>query len=535
MRLRQSLKGATNWLVLVVMFGSAGIALPPRSAAQQDRALAGAVQKVMDRPEYKHANFGIEFYALDSGAVVYAVNADKMFVPASTTKILTEGALLSTLGRNYRFHTRIYATGPIDRKGRLKGDLILVASGDPNLSNRIQPDNTLAFVDEDHSYGGPALATDPLTVVKSLAKQIRDRGIRRVDGRVLIDTSLFPDGPREGGTNVVMSSIMVNDNVIDVVARPGTKAGDALAVTTSPQTGYAHFVNHATTTAAGTPPTFNDPEFTNNSDGSVNIMLSGSLPLGIEPQTVSIGVPAPTLFAEWVLRESLVAEGVELKGPVITTLPDFAPLTRFYTEQNQIAEHVSLPLAEEIKVTLKVSQNLHAGMGPYLLGAIAGKESKDPLKKGFELEHAFLQGANLDLSGAAQGDGAGGDWADLFSPDFMCHYLAYWTTRPDYEVFFHALPVLGKDGTLAKIQKDNPGAGHVFAKTGTFGSEDKLNGRGMLNGKGLAGYVITKSGRKLAFAAYVNHVALPAEPEAAQTVAGQALGEIAAAAYDAGL
>ena len=62
---------------------------------------------------------------------------------------------------------------------------------------------------------------------------------------------------------------------------------------------------------------------------------------------------------------------------------------------------------------------------------------------------------------------------------------------------------------LAAIQKDSVGAGHVFAKTGTFGSEDKLNGKGMLNAKGLAGYVTTKSGERLAFAAYVNHVALP--------------------------
>ncbi len=117
----------------------------------------------------------------------------------------------------------------------------------------------------------------------------------------------------------------------------------------------------------------------------------------------------------------------------------------------------------------------------------------------------------------------------------MCSYLAYWAGRRDYDVFFRALPILGKDGTLAKIQTANPGAGHVFAKTGTFDSEDRLNGKTMLNGKGLAGYVITKSGRKLAFAVYVNHVALPDVPDAAQTIGGQALGEIAAAAYDAEL
>jgi len=200
-----------------------------------------------------------------------------------------------------------------------------------------------------------------------------------------------------------------------------------------------------------------------------------------------------------------------------------------------VAEHVSPPLAEEVKITLKVSQNLHAGMGPYYLGLLAANDKKDPLRAGFKVEREFLKQARLDLSGASQGDGAGGDWADLFSPDFVVHYLAYWHTRADFEIFFKALPILGKDGTLAKIQTANPAAGHVFAKTGTFGSDDKLNGRLMLNGKGLAGYVVTKSGKTLAFAAYVNHTALPEDPEGAQQVAGQALGEIAAAAYDADL
>src|SRR4029077_20098136 len=237
----------------------------------------------------------------------------------------------------------IYRTGPVDKHGALKGDLILVASGDPNLSNRIQPDGTLAFVDEDHSYDGPALAGDPLMVIKQLAKDVAAKGIRKIEGRVLIDTSLFPDGPREGGTEVVMSSIMVNDNVIDVVAKPGAKVGEPLTLTTSPQTTYAHFTSHATTTSAGTPPSFNDPEFDTNSDGSVNITLSGTLPVGIEPQTVSIGVPSPTIFAQWVLRESLAAEGIEIKSPLITVQPDFAPLAHNYTPENQIAKHISLP------------------------------------------------------------------------------------------------------------------------------------------------------------------------------------------------
>src|SRR5467141_2334072 len=243
-------------LLLLVLF------LPILQArAQSEASLAQRIQKVISRPEFAHANFGIEFYSLDTGKVIYALNADKLFVPASTTKILTEGTLLAKLGADYRFHTRVYRTGPINSKGKLKGDLILVASGDPNLSNRIQPDGTLAFVDQDHSYAGPALPGDPLLVIKQLAKDVAAKGIHKIEGRVLIDTTLFPDGPREGGTNVVMSSIMVNDNVIDLLAKPGVKVGDPIVLDSLPQTSYIRIVNHVLTSPADSKPSLESPIF----------------------------------------------------------------------------------------------------------------------------------------------------------------------------------------------------------------------------------------------------------------------------------
>lgn len=505
------------------------------ACAQADNSLAQRIQKIISRPEFVHANFGIEFYSLETDKVVYSHNGNKLFVPASTTKTLTEGTVLAKLGADYRFHTRVFHTGAIDKHGTLKGDLILVASGDPDLSNRIQPDGTLAFVDEDHSYQGPALPGDPLVVIKELAKGVAAKGIRKIEGRVLIDTSLFPDGPREGGTDVVMSSIIINDNVIDLVGTPGAKAGDPVGLRISPETSYMKFTNRLTTSTAGTKPSVDASQPVSNPDGSVTVILTGSLPVGSQPQPGSVAVPSPTRFGETVFREALAGAGIQLKKEPAAAPADFSAYTRSYTAENQVAEHVSPPLSEDIKVTLKVSQNLHAGMGPYLLGTLVAKDTKDPLDAGFHVEHDFLQAANLDLSGSGQGDGAGGDWADLFSPDFMVHYLAYWSTRPDYQTFFKALPILGKDGTLAKIQTDSPAAGHVFAKTGTFGSEDRLNSKLMLNGKGLVGYVITKDGKKLAFAAYLNHLTLPPDMEAAQTIGGQTLGEIAAAAYDADL
>ncbi|MGC1485674.1 MAG: D-alanyl-D-alanine carboxypeptidase/D-alanyl-D-alanine-endopeptidase [Candidatus Acidiferrum sp.] len=532
---RRFLSSFTTFCSVAFCLAVPFLVAPNALRAQSSASLADRIQKVMDRPEFAHANFGIEFYSLETGKVIYSFNANKLFVPASTTKTLTEGTVLAKLGADYRFHTVVYRTGPIDKKGTLKGDLVLVASGDPDLSNRIQPDGTLAFVDEDHSYGGPALPGDPLAVIKELAKAVAAKGIHKIEGHVLVDASLFPDGGREGGTGVVISSIVVNDNVIDLVATPGAKIGDPVSLTVSPKTAYAIFVNHLTTSAAGAKPDIQDPTGVTNADGTVIVTLTGTLPVGAQPLTAPYAVPSPTKFADTVLRESLAAAGIEIKAPSKSAVPDFKSLAHLYTPDNQVAEHVSLPLAEEIKVTLKVSQNLHASMGPSLLGTLIAKDFADPVHAGFKIERTFLQDAKLDLSGASQGDGEGGDWADLFSPDFIARYMAYWSTRPDFSIFFKGLPILGKDGTLAKIQVNNPAAGHVFAKTGTFGSEDKLNGKMMLNGKGLAGFVITASGQKLAFAAYVNHVTLPNDPDAAQEVGGQALGEIAAAAFDAPL
>ena len=146
-------------------------------------------------------------------------------------------------------------------------------------------------------------------------------------------------------------------------------------------------------------------------------------------QTGAYAVPSPTGFATAALRECVASEGIKIAPPKSSQAPDFAVLKKNYTPDNAVAEHVSPPLSADVKVTLKVSQNLHASMGLYYLGLLSAKASKDVLNAGFKVENEFLKAAQLDLNGASQGDGAGGDWADLFTPDFMCRYLSYWKTR----------------------------------------------------------------------------------------------------------
>lgn len=496
--------------------------------------LSNRIQALMNQPQFAHAHFGVEICDLESGKRVYALNENKFFIPGSTTKLLTMGTALELLGQDYRFHTRVYWTGKLKSHGVLEGDVVLVASGDPNLSGRIQADGTLAFENEDHSYGGldsKGLDGDPLLVIGQLADQIAAKGIQKVKGRVLVDATLFPEGARELGTGVVISPIVVNDNVVDVVARPGPTEGSPVQLQIRPETAYLRFVNRAITGGAGSRPEIDYDDGLLLPDGTRTVTVSGSLPLGRPAAMYSYPVPEPSRFAAVALAEALRKRGVEVAQSDAGPAVDFKSLAANYNADHLLAEHVSPPLAEEIKVTLKVSQNLHASMTPFSLGAILAHAAKNIDQAGFDRENAFLTKAGLDLGGASQGDGAGGD--AYFTPDFMVRYLTYMAAQPDFPVFRRALPVLGRDGTLFKIETNSPAAGHVFAKTGTLDFYDAVNKKLMIAGKGLAGYIDTAAGHRLVFAAYVNMVEVSADdPEAINEIPGELLGKIAAAAYE---
>jgi N-acyl-D-amino-acid deacylase len=504
--------------------------------SQGTEKLEDRIQKIMARPEYAHSTFAIEFLSLDSGKVIYRWNADKLVVPGSTTKLLTEGTALELLGSDYRFHTRVYRTGQLKADGTLEGDIVLVASGDPNLSGRILPDGTLGFENEDHSYGGvdsKGVGSDPVLVIHELAQQIVQKGVKRLQGRVLVDAHLFPEGTRELGTGVVISPIVVNDNVIDVIASPGVTEGSPIVLQISPKTSYVQFINKATTRKADSKADVNYSDEKTNADGTHSVTVTGNIPLGKPVGMMSYPVPEPSRFAETVFTEALRENGVAIKSVEQNATPDFKALSSNYVDQNLLAEHISPPLREEVKVTLKVSQNLHASMTPYLLGALLSHADKNIDQAGFDLEHDFLKRNGLDLTAASQSDGAGGN--ALFTADFIAQYLLFMSKQENFADFQRGLPIMGRDGTLAKIQTDSAAAGHVFAKTGTYLVGNSLNKNLMVTGKGLSGYMETSSGQKLVLALYVNNVGVPEDSELVQKIVGGALGEIASAAYDSQL
>ncbi len=236
-------------------------------------------------------------------------------------------------------------------------------------------------------------------------------------------------------------------------------------------------------------------------------------------------VPEPARFAMMTFAEALQEKGIGAKVNLLAS-PDFDALASSYTVENRVAEHVSPPLSEEAKVTLKVSQNVHANMMPFVIGAAFGQPGERADRAGLGLIRKWYQEAGLDLDAVVQNDGAGG--SAMFTPDFVVRFLTYMSRQSFFPEYLKALPVLGKDETQPALRMAVDG--HVFAKGGSQAQLDILNSRMFMSAKGLVGYIMAPNGRKLTFTVYLGNIPITSAGD--MNKPDQALGEIVSAAYD---
>lgn len=506
-------------------------------AGRADDLLADRIGKVIDAPEYKHAHWGILIEDLAEGETVYALNADKLFAPASTTKLFSVAAALDELGADYRFETPLYTRGEVDADGELDGDLVLVASGDLSLGGRtiLEDDSTgggdgatndqsgrIAFKNYDHTYAdfSPSAEitdTDPTAGLRALARQVAEAGIRRVRGDVLIDDRLFDTARGSGSGPSLLTPIMVNDNLIDLVVTPA-KVGSRAEVVCRPQTTAWSIDAQVKTVAADL-----ELRITVSSPGDRRIVVRGQVPAGRKPLVRIFAVEEPATFARALLIEVLERQGVTVAAsPLSANRPDALPGRDAYAELRRVATLKSPRFAESAKLILKVSHNLHASTLPLLLAARHGERT---LEQGLRRQHDFLARAGVDVESISFGGAAGGDRADYVTPRAAVQLLRHMTTRDDFTDYLAALPILGVDGTLVTAVDDNsPARGQVQAKTGTLLWHNSMNARYLLTSKALAGYLTTAGDRRLVFALYVNNVHLASSADAARI--GRELGRL---------
>jgi len=476
------------------------------SPARADDALSAKIDAVLNGPDYKHSRWGVLVVDSENGRTLYEQNPDQLFAPASVTKLYTCAAALCVLGADHRFETPVYQRGEV-ADGRLHGDLILVGQGDLTLGSRAGAAGKLLFKNNDHIYADwlstrtELVDADPLAGLVELARQVKESGVRQVDGDVLIDDRLFAKSRGSGSGPGVVTPILVNDNIIDVLITPASKAGDPATATFRPETSYAQIELQVETVGQGKP-----VKIGTAGAGPQSFVLRGQIPVGAKPVVRICPMEDPAGFARALFIESLRRAGVAVKASVHQSPTADLPDKDLYKELKRVALLKSPPLSEMLKVTLKVSHNLYASTLPLL---IAAKNGKSTLAEGLHLERRPLADLGVDVEAMSLESGAGGGIADRVTPRTTVQLLQGMAKRPDWSVYKAALPVLGVDGTLVNsVSEDSPARGKVSAKTGTYDDDDLLNRRPLLRAKSLAGSMFTAKGRQLTLAIFVNDVPL---------------------------
>src|SRR5712692_5601526 len=110
-------------------------ALPAPPASPAFSALARDIDAILTQPALEHSYWGVLVKSLKSGDTLYALNPRKLMMPASNMKIVTLAAAAERLGWDYTYETQVFAAGEIE-SGVLRGDLIVVGSGDPSVTDK---------------------------------------------------------------------------------------------------------------------------------------------------------------------------------------------------------------------------------------------------------------------------------------------------------------------------------------------------------------------------------------------------------------
>lgn len=433
------------------------------ASAQAGDGLARAVEACLKADGMAHATVSVCVYDAAKGLPLYAHDAQRALPAASVQKVLATGVALSRLGAGHRFTTRLLMQGEVDRDGVLHGDLVIVGGGDPLLG----------------SYRYKQTSHDSLFARWTAA--LKSRGVRRVDGRVAYDASIFTDANRHDtwqhgdvgnyyGSGA--SGLTFHENMYFVYFGAGSAVGEpASVVRTAPKNMSLVEDCRVLTGQAGS----GDQVVVYGLEDSRERLYTGTVPLGSRDFPVRASLPCPPrtcadLFAVY-LRQHGVSVGHEA-----------APAASPAGEARTVSEYSSPELHLIARYTNQTSNNVYAEcLFKYLGHTMAGEGSFDGGARAVE---QWLDGHGVERGGVRIVDGSGLSRLNTVTTDFLCRYLAVMHREPCRDVFVQSL------------RSSSTQASHRY-KTGSM---DGLRAQ--------AGYLVAH-GRTLAYAVIITGYACP--------------------------
>ncbi|BBM86547.1 D-alanyl-D-alanine carboxypeptidase/D-alanyl-D-alanine endopeptidase [Candidatus Uabimicrobium amorphum] len=425
------------------------------------------IRTLLNDPAIASAHVGVHIENLETGEIVYSQNPYKLFLPASNLKVVTTACALSLLGPDYQYETKLYTDGKIDN-GILQGNLYIRGCGDPTIN--------------EHHY------EEKSHVFRSWANTLKQMGIRKVQGQVIGDVTVFGNAEIGYGWEkddliyyygAKTSSLTFNDNCIDLVISPASEVGKLAIVTQKPLPDYLKTHNHVTTSVKDSSRSLKymrDSAF-------AGLKVSGQMPVGADAKIFSTAVPNPADFFLANVLQTFNKQGIHCEKYTISQAVD-------YTNKKPLFTHKSPPLRDIIKIINKQSNNLYAETVWKTMGLEIGGSRNNVV----EVEKKFLEKLGIAAEDIFIVDGSGLSRHNMIAPQQMIQILKYMHRSPHAQVFRDSLAIGGKDGTLRNRWRNNEAAGSIFGKSGYLTRVITL-----------CGYVYSKAGGKYAFSIMVNN------------------------------
>lgn len=477
---------AAAWFLLTL--SPIPYSLTPVAAAQP--SLTAQIDALLDVPAYEDAHWGVQVVNLETGQTLYRRDEGKLFIPASTQKLLTTAAALDLLGPTFRYVTPLYLDGRVEGS-TLIGNLVVRGVGDPTIGGRYtEGDKTLTF--------------------RAWADALRARGITRITGNVLGDDDVFDEtalGPAWSWDDLPfyyaaeIAGLSYNEGTVELLVE-ATTPGQPTQITWEPaMTPYVQVENTSQTAAAGTP---YDEGYARDLSGNT-ITVSSTVAAGRQ-DFEAIAVHNPTAYFAQVLLETLEAQGIEVDGQAFDA-DALSDMPFDYAQMTTLASHASPTLAEiardvNVRSNNLAAEHLFKTLGAQIYPALSEAQEDDApevgsFQAGALATRAFLGRAGVDTSRVRVRDGSGLSYQNLVRPADFTALLTYMDRHPEPAVraaFFDSLPVGGRDGTIARRFQTGRAGGNVRAKTGFI-----------TGARALVGVVTTAGGSRLGFALLANH------------------------------
>jgi D-alanyl-D-alanine carboxypeptidase/D-alanyl-D-alanine-endopeptidase (penicillin-binding protein 4) len=414
-----------------------------------------AVDAVLNRPLFRRSHWGILVQPLSSEQTLYSRDAEKYFIPASNTKLLTTAAALQQLGANFRFRTSVYR----HRDGVLR----VVGRGDPSLTD---------------------------AQLQTLAQQLKQQGITEIkqliaddsyiQGDIVNPTWQWEDVQSDYGAPV--SSFILNENVFSFKILPQTVGRNSQIVwNDANEAKQWGIINQSVTVAQNQPSYVN---ITRDLSGTV-LRIQGQLAANSEPYLANLPVIDPNQYFLRRFGIALATEKISLGQALVVNGG---------TNQQEVASVESPPLSELLTETNINSNNLYAEA---LLRALAikktEKQNQSSADVGLEIVKASLTQLGVNPANYVLADGSGLSRRNLVTPEALVQILQGMAKTPAANIYRASLPVAGKSGTLKSRFLKTSAEGIVQAKTGTM--------TGVVS---LSGYVDSPQYEPLAFSIMVN-------------------------------